>query len=331
MRYTIAATVRNEGPFLLEWLAWQKMLGFTDVVFAYNDCTDHSGELMQVLSNAGWCHAVEHEPGDVPPVRSGLATIHAHEVVQASDWLFVCDVDEYLVIKQGHETVGDYLAGKEREFAGISVQWKCFGTSDLDRYEDAFLHRTFTRAARSKSFANVFIKSFIYKPSRFHRLAPHVPRGMDVVGEWGEAPNRWGRANGTPYNYNPNGKRRQRTPRPSISHRGAQLNHYITKWHECIEFKMGTPCPFRKGNVDRYTNRFFEKYDRNEIEDRQALAFDARFDEVYAKILAVPRVRELHHLCVADFLRAMAEKRGEDYCDDPRYVVHMAKAAELAR
>lgn len=331
MRYTVAATVRNEGPFLLEWLAWQKMLGFTDVLFAFNDCTDHSADLMRVLECAGWCHAVEHTPGDIPPVRSGLDAIHAHPVVRESDWLFICDVDEYLVIKQGHKSIGCFLSGKEHEFAGIAVQWKVFGTSNLYDYEDSFLHRTFQRAAKSKSFANVFIKSFIYKPARFHQLTPHVPRGMDVDGEWGEAPNRWSRANGDPYAYNPNGKRKQRTPKNAITHRGAQLNHYVTKWAECMEYKMGTPCPFRKGDVDRYNERFFLKFDRNEIEDTQAMDWQDRFDAVYAQITSTPRVRELHHLCVADYLHAMNEKRGDDYRRDPRYAAHMAKATELAR
>ena len=45
LRAFLVGTAKNEGPFLLEWVCWQRMLGFTDIVIVTNDCTDHSPAL----------------------------------------------------------------------------------------------------------------------------------------------------------------------------------------------------------------------------------------------------------------------------------------------
>ena len=57
--------MRNEGPFIVEWLCWYRMLGFTDVVVVTNNCTDHSPHLLDALQAAGLVHHIRHdiEPG----------------------------------------------------------------------------------------------------------------------------------------------------------------------------------------------------------------------------------------------------------------------------
>ena len=49
MRVTVVASMRNEGPFIVEWVTWYRMLGFSDVVVVTNNCTDRSPELLDAL------------------------------------------------------------------------------------------------------------------------------------------------------------------------------------------------------------------------------------------------------------------------------------------
>lgn len=333
LRYTVGATVRNEGPFILEWLAWQKMLGFDDVVFAHNDNTDHMVEMLDRLSDAGWCHAVEHFPDakNRAPVRSGLQTIHETDVVKDTDWLFICDVDEYLVPKRGDGRVQDLLAGFHDSFRGVSVQWRAFGTSDITHWRDDFLHRMFLFAAWPKHRANAFYKSFSFRPAQnFKMVTAHEPRGWIGDGAWGAGPNRWAHVSGAPMDYDPDGPDRKRTPPDEISLAGAQLNHYIVKTAENFAYKKGTPCPARKHFVDRYTDRFFETHNRNDVLDPIALDLSDRFDAIYAELVAVPGVAQLHHLSCADLLVAMHAKFGTDVASDPRYAAHLGAAEDAA-
>ncbi|GAA3861216.1 glycosyltransferase family 2 protein [Celeribacter arenosi] len=332
MKFCVGATVRNEGPFILEWLAWQKMLGFDDVIFVHNDCTDHSVEMMKLLAEAGFCHELEHFPAEnQAPVRSGLIALHTHPVVAQTDWFFLCDVDEYLIAKRGDGTVQGLVGDMHERFRGISVQWRCFGTSGLETWEDRPLHRMFTLAADEKDPANKFYKSFAFRPAEnFKMISAHEPRGWRGKGKWGEGPNRWAHISDRPMNYDPNGPERKLTKAKWISLAGAQVNHYVTKTLENFTYKAGTPCPARNFYFDRYNERFFLAHNRNEVTDTSALAFDDRFDAVMAQLLAVKGVLRLHHLCCADLLSRMHEKAGSDVKSDPRYSHHLEMAAAQA-
>ena len=44
---------KNESAFLLEWIAYHKTIGFTDIVILSNDCEDGSDEMLDHLSKSG--------------------------------------------------------------------------------------------------------------------------------------------------------------------------------------------------------------------------------------------------------------------------------------
>ena len=49
MKITAVTTQKNEGAFLLEWIAYHKSIGFTDIVILSNDCEDGSDEMLDHL------------------------------------------------------------------------------------------------------------------------------------------------------------------------------------------------------------------------------------------------------------------------------------------
>ena len=56
MRATAVLTVRNEGAFLLEWLAHHKGIGFTDFLVFSNDCDDGTDAMLDRLARDGRAH-----------------------------------------------------------------------------------------------------------------------------------------------------------------------------------------------------------------------------------------------------------------------------------
>ena len=58
---TVFGAMRNEGPFIVEWVCWYQMLGF-EVLIATNDCTDHSVALLDRLAEEGWLTHITHAP-----------------------------------------------------------------------------------------------------------------------------------------------------------------------------------------------------------------------------------------------------------------------------
>jgi hypothetical protein len=52
-RILLAATMPNEGPYILEWVAYHLAIGFTDIVICTNDCVDGSLALLERLQELG--------------------------------------------------------------------------------------------------------------------------------------------------------------------------------------------------------------------------------------------------------------------------------------
>ena len=50
---TIIVTTKNEGPFLLEWIAYHRLIGFDNIVVFSNNNEDGSDVLLSALGDAG--------------------------------------------------------------------------------------------------------------------------------------------------------------------------------------------------------------------------------------------------------------------------------------
>lgn len=326
-KHVVVAAMRNEGAFILEWVSWYKMLGFDDVLILTNDCNDHSVEMLDLLQSKGW---VTHLPHIIDPNKAPKHSAHraarAHPLVVNADWMFLCDVDEFLVFHNGIDTIQEYLGDDEPDVAGIAIHWQSFGTSGHKTWSDGWTHTQFQKAGPMKSPANRFFKSFIYKPHRFKRFGAHSPQGFK--GEWGIKPYIWADDTGQKIAlFHPNGNAMHMTVLPRISHKNAQLNHYIIRSDESFEFKRGRPSA--SARKDRYTDNFKKLHNCNDVTDLSALRFTKLLEPIYAEIIAIPGMARLHHLCCADYVATMCEKRGDDPEADQRYRDHL-DAAENA-
>jgi hypothetical protein len=327
LRYTVVCSVRNEGPFLVEWITWYRMLGFTDIVVVTNDCTDHSPALLDALAVYGWCtHLTRDVPDGIRICAMKLKHAHATEQVRLSDWVLVCDVDEFLVIHRGDGRIADLINGLPEPFLGMSINWRVFGTSGHLTWEDGLVHRQFTNAACPDDPSSAWIKSITSHPDWFEKLGEHGPKNLrlDHAGKaWGSPGMRWVNAAGIDVpTWHPRGDYVRRLPRDLVTHAVAQMNHYMIRSEESFGLKKGQRSAVT--GKDRYTDEFMVKFDRNECKDTTALRYSSQFDDLHAQAMALPDVHRLHHLCCADYLTRLAEKAGADGQDDPQYRAHLS-------
>lgn len=327
MRFTVVCSVRNEGPFLVEWLCWYRMLGFTDIVIVTNDCTDHSPELLDLLQDAGWLTHLRHEVPDRQQITARkLAAAKELPQVAGADWVLVCDVDEFLVIHRGAGRIGD-LIPEGADFLGMAINWKVFGTSGQTHYADGLVHRQFTRAASSADPTSTWIKCIHAHPDWFRKLGEHGPKRLlpRHARRWGAPGLRWvDTAGKTLDEWQPDGDYLRRMLHGRQDHSAAQMNHYMIRSEESFALKKGSLSPV--AGKDRYTDGFYERYNRNDVPDESALRQAAAFDPIHAEAMALPGVARLHHLCCADYLARIAAKTGAAPEADPRYRQHLALA-----
>ena len=328
LRATVVCSVKDEGPFLVEWLCWQRLLGFTDVVVVTNDCTDHSRELLDALARGGWVTHLRHDVPDGRQITARkLAAAKALPQVAKADWVMVADVDEYLVIHRGAGRLSDLLAAPGRPFLGMSIPWRVFGTAGRTAWEDGLWHRQCLRAGLPGGRFDGWVKSIHRKPDWFLRLAEHSPKRLRPrrLAEWGSAGMIWVNPAGQEVTgWRPDEDSLRILPDPLRGWEVAQVNHYMLRSVESFSLKRGTLSPV--AGKDRYTDSYFAKAEQNEAEDRSALRHAAEFDALHAQAMALPGVFGLHHLCCADYVRRLAAKAGRAAEDDPRLAHHLARA-----
>lgn len=104
----LIACVRDEGPFLAEWVAYHRAIGFTDILIWSNDCVDGSDRLLSQMHRLG---LIRHVPNrSDAPQRDALVAATACPEYQTADLVMTLDIDEYLNIRVGDGRLADLLA-----------------------------------------------------------------------------------------------------------------------------------------------------------------------------------------------------------------------------
>jgi hypothetical protein len=181
-RRAIVTTMKNEGPFILEWIAYHRIIGFDDFLVYTNDCTDGTDDLLQLLQDKG---LVQHR--DNPYRQSGMKPQHAalaaaldEPVVDQAKWLVCIDVDEFINVKCGNGTL-DALFEAQPDANMISMTWRLFGNADIHRFADEPLTRQFSRCApemANKPHVAWGFKTLFQNQGIFKKMGVHRPKGL---------------------------------------------------------------------------------------------------------------------------------------------------------
>ncbi len=123
----LSAIARNEAPYLVEWATYHYALGFREIIVFSNFCDDLSDRILDRLDDLG---IVRHRPHPVsmfPQVGqvqiSALRLTGLFGQFQASDYLAMVDIDEYLEICIGRHDLGSFFeAVPEFEVASFAVR-----------------------------------------------------------------------------------------------------------------------------------------------------------------------------------------------------------------
>ncbi len=175
MSAAIAACMRNEGPYILEWLAYHHVIGFDRLIVASNDCTDGSDRLLDILAGHG---IVTHLPGPVPegesPQSAGMKRVFEH--LQGSDarWLLHVDADEFLNIGLGDGRLPDLLA-RSGEADVIALPWLLLGDNGHAGRPVPVLP-AFTACEGKPDPENAKFKS-LFRVRNFTHCDDHMPKG----------------------------------------------------------------------------------------------------------------------------------------------------------
>lgn len=212
--------MKNEGPYILEWLAYHRVIGFSDFLIYTNDCEDGTVEILDRLTEMG---LVQHEPNEVllrGPHKSALKYAFQH-ALSDRDWIYIADIDEYLNVKIGDGTV-QALIGAHPDADVIPVTWRLFSHNGMIEYEDISLMERMTDAERpldDGGFPDRFVKSLFRRTPDVERFGLHGPRFVD------DASPKWVQPGGRVLGPDDN----LTHPAAEYGYETAQVNHYAVR------------------------------------------------------------------------------------------------------
>jgi hypothetical protein len=302
-------TVRNEGAFLLDWLAHHRACGFTDFLVFSNDCTDGTDLMLDRLAAMGWLTHVRNDgPHAKGPQWEALKAADKHAAKADADWVLVSDIDEFVNIHVGDRTVAALLAALP-EATAIPLTWRLFGNCGVVNFVDAPVTQTFTRAAPAVlhwPWRAAMFKTLFRNDGAYAKLGVHRPRSPERARM---AAQRWfdGSGRELPPEFHTG---RLYSPFGRDNYALAQLNHYALGAMESYVLKCD------RGRANREASSFDMAYwvERNycaEV-DQSIAALSPGSGPLRAELLDDPVLAGLHMRAVdwrhARFAALMAEE-----------------------
>ncbi|MGR3434835.1 MAG: glycosyltransferase family 2 protein [Shimia sp.] len=307
----VVCTMKNEGPYLLEWIAYHRSIGFDGFVICSNDCTDGTNLMLNRLDALGVVRHFDNPQGpNMDPQRSAYRIANDSREMKKADWALVIDADEFLNVHAGDRSVDALIAASGTPDA-ISLNWRLMGSSGETEANDELVTARFTRGSTHDEPENGLVWGFktLFRPAVFDYLGVHRPRWKkwkfdDLTAESARWVNGSGQDMGTKYF-----EKGWRSGSESYGYANAQVNHYAIKSKEEFLFKRlrGTANSKDKARIDF---EYWDKYDINSQADATIPTEGTRIH--MARLLTDPTLAALHHAARDHMARTIAAQKEDE-------------------
>ena len=230
-RVVVVTSMKNEGCFILEWIAYHLSIGVTHFLVYTNDCDDPTNEILDRLQALGHVTRLDNpfdRAAGQKPQRGALNDAATRAEVILADWVGVIDVDEFVNIHVGDGTFGALLSAAHDPNV-ISMTWRFFGNAGMHGFEDRWQTEQFTRCAPlylPKPRLGWGFKSFFRPDGPFAKLGVHRPLDLDPA-RAGEV--RWVNGSGRVMPERVAGKGEWFSRKDSVGYDMVTLNHYVLR------------------------------------------------------------------------------------------------------
>jgi len=238
----VAVIVKNEGPYMYEWLEYHRMLGVTKFYVYDNESSDNLKVLLRPYINEGIVEYKYFSGKERQLAAYNNVLVRARQEVR---WLAFIDVDEFIVLNS-EGTINEFLRDFE-EFPGIEINWVVYGSGGKESKEEGLVIERFKDHAEKNSPLNRHVKSIV-NPRMVRCSYIHISKYLS--------------------NHKSVNEHKQKNVinflqrNPSLDK--IRINHYFTKSHrEFIEKKNRG----RADSSELLAEEHFRLHDRNEIKN----------------------------------------------------------------
>lgn len=259
LRLAIGSIVKNEAPYLLEWVAYHRVLGIDRFFVADNASDDGTTQLLAALHAIGVVDyfSFPGTPGHPPqlPAYSQIMT----RLGAMADWIAFIDADEFIYPTDDARSVEPFFSALGPSVGAVVLNWAIFGSSFRKEPSEGLVIERFTRRARTELSTNLHYKTVV-RSEAFRGVGsnPHLFRVKE--GAWTIQADGFGVVD-------------HPEKGPGLSDRlvwaPLRLNHYVVKSRAEFDRKKVPRGRATMSNAYR-DDRFFRGHDRNEVVEPMA-------------------------------------------------------------
>lgn len=310
-RHVLISSMKDEGPFVLEWVAHHLVLGFDRIYVASNDCRDNTDRLLGALDGAGYITHVPNKlaSGDIPQ-HAGYDKIRRKHDIDSAEWLMMLDADEFLNVHIGDHKVADLTARAEADIDAIALYGMFFTSAPEVNWRPGRVCPRFVNRISIRHKANAALKTLTRHPSRFKGIHNH-----HMVGFKGKDPLQvlWG-----------DGTRSQTVPElplwrqlrngeiPAVSHRLAHYNHYGVKTWDSFMLRRERgrgAVPETNAETARHTDGYYAERNSPAGLDHSIARYDAAVTALLADMMQDRKISRHQQKCEAIYAELAAPYR----------------------
>lgn len=302
MKILSATCQRNEGPFLLEWIAYHRLIGVSDFIVFSNDCEDGSDAMLARLQDHG---VLRHIPQEVEKGKSvqwqALQRLAKERMTAGADWVLFSDMDEFPMVHAGAQRLPDAIAAMPEGTDAIALPWRLFGAAGIAGFADSPVTGQFLRSAPPALYHPIAGRHFktLYRPAAFQKPGVHRPKRKPSA-----PPPLWADGGGQALQEG-FAARDEMISLPGLTPGRAvvELNHYSLRSAESFLVKTARGLANRQGkalDLAYWVDRNF-----NTQENRAILVWQEALAQEIAALRALPGIEALH-LAACDWHRKRA-------------------------
>jgi hypothetical protein len=290
--------LRDDGPYVVEWVAHHLAVGMDHILVLSHDCTDGSDVLLDALQASGRVTHLRFAPKGGKSVQwQALKLAGDHPQLARANWVMVFDCDEFLSLDPACADIPgclDAVQAQGGQADAVAIPWRLFGSDGQVGYDPALTPERFRHAApRNLQFPMAHLFKSLFRPKAFQKPGVHRPRRKprrDAVwlSAWGERlPDSFVQNDGmiTLYTH-----AKDHAPL-------AEFNHYSLRSRDefMVKRHRGLPNHTKKPiDVGYWVERNW-----NTVEDSRIDAMLPATRDMAETLMALPNVRPCHEATVA--------------------------------
>ncbi|WP_353472049.1 glycosyltransferase family 2 protein [Salipiger sp. H15] len=304
----ILGCMKNEAPYVVEWIAYHRAIGFDDFLIYSNGCEDGTDRILDRLAQMG---VLRHRDNNGwtgnSPQQHALDAALDEVVIRDADWLLHSDVDEFVNIRCGNGTLDDLFAAAPGA-THFALTWRLFGHDGVQALDPAPVISQFTACAPRycpKPHTNWGFKTLMRGLGAYEKLSCHRPnkprQDAENAVKWSNGSGRDMTAEALHNGW--------RNSRKSIGYDLVQLNHYALRSAESYLIKRQRG---RALHVDRQIGlNYWIRMDWSGARDLTIQRNLPRLRAEMDRLLADPELARLHAEGLAWHRAKAAELRAD--------------------